>query len=617
MDKVFLINLAGVLFTIEEQAYQALKGYLEKLQQHFGSNGRDIVADIEYRMAELFQQRLKDSGNTLFSKDVNEVIAIMGDVNDMEGGETGQRESETLSPAMEEFKRNKKLRRNPFDQSLGGVCSGLAAYFEVDAALVRIAFVLMVIFWGTGILFYFILWMIIPAAKGAEAEYMMQRKMNQSKKLFRNSEDKVFGGVSSGMAAYFGLDVLWIRLAFVASFFFFGSGLLLYLVLWIIIPKALSASEKLQMRGETVDLRNIERESKTSGSTSRLHENPSKNRGVLATIARVVIAVFIFVSVTALLGFLIFGFTVYIGLGNENWFKQVATMLFAEPSIWGYLQLGIILCVLSPLAALISIGLRLFTKIKLNMRWTMVSLFIMFVAGTVLLLFSGVRYYSTVASEGIHEINSGIAPADTLYIEANTQIKADDEQEQTWETDGDEVVLNEKGIWLPLDFEIEKGSTDSLVLQLTKTARGSTKAAAMKAAEEVAFFYSISDNRIQLDPGILVDKNSRFYFQFVEATLVIPVGTYVVMSRETREMLDVKRYKKSDVFVMTNEGLRSTNPADNVRKDKKDKKRDAEIEISISDDDEEIVIKHDVQSSGKKKIKHGPVTIDVKESDNP
>ena len=79
------------------------------------------------------------------------------------------------------------------------------------------------------------------------------------RRLYRNPDDKLLGGVCSGIASYFDVDAVWVRLAFAFIFFVFGSGFLLYILLWIIVPEAKTTAEKLQMRGEPVTISNIEK----------------------------------------------------------------------------------------------------------------------------------------------------------------------------------------------------------------------------------------------------------------------------------------------------------------------------------------------------------------------
>ncbi|MFY8190967.1 MAG: hypothetical protein ACOVK9_08370, partial [Bacteroidia bacterium] len=120
MEKVFQIHLAGMLFTIEEVAYQQLKTYLDKLHIHFAGNS-EIVQDIEARMAELFARRVGSAKVTLLVIDVQEVTAILGNIDQMDAHGDKQEMAEPKAPINKPL--HHKLRRNPDDQNLGGVCS--------------------------------------------------------------------------------------------------------------------------------------------------------------------------------------------------------------------------------------------------------------------------------------------------------------------------------------------------------------------------------------------------------------------------------------------------------------------------------------------------------------
>src|SRR5690606_39734544 len=98
---------------------------------------------------------------------------------------------------------------------------------------------------------YILLWIILPVS------YEEPEDKN-IKKLFRNPDDRVIGGVSSGLSAYFDIDVLWIRLAFVGLVFAGGSGFVIYFILWIITPVAKSITERIEMKGGASTLSNIE-----------------------------------------------------------------------------------------------------------------------------------------------------------------------------------------------------------------------------------------------------------------------------------------------------------------------------------------------------------------------
>lgn len=191
MNKVLNINLGGYPFTIDDDAFEHLENYLDTIHAHFKkSEGyEEITSDIEARMAELFQEQL--NGRSIVTiRIVETCIGIMG--------------------TPEEF--------------------GAEALGEEDD-------------------FY---------EKTQAHSSSKQTNYQTGKKLFRDPDDTTVGGVCSGIAAYFGVeDPLWVRLLFVLGFFSGTIGLWAYIILWIIIPEAKSAGDRLAMRGEPINVSNI------------------------------------------------------------------------------------------------------------------------------------------------------------------------------------------------------------------------------------------------------------------------------------------------------------------------------------------------------------------------
>ncbi len=182
MKKTFTINLSGSIFYIEEDAYEVLQKYMVNLKNYFGNNseGKEITADIEARIAEIFTQKAA-SGNKVVTLDtVHEMIAVMGNPQDF-SEEVNPEEKYTV-----QGRPKRKLYRDMEEKVLSGVCGGIAAYFDMDPVIVRIIFVI---------------------------------------------------------------------LAFVTT----GAAILAYIILWIAVPKAETTSQRLEMRGQEVTVRNIEK----------------------------------------------------------------------------------------------------------------------------------------------------------------------------------------------------------------------------------------------------------------------------------------------------------------------------------------------------------------------
>lgn len=294
MKKVININFQGRVIPIEETAFELLKQYIESLRRYFANEeGRDeIINDIESRIAELFSERIKKGATCITDEDVNAVIASMGRPEDFEadaastetnGGSTQQQQSssqqgQTTSSSSYNYAHNRagrgRLYRNADDKIVGGVASGLANYFGIDPVIMRILFVVLFapLFWV-----YILLWVIIPS---------QSVETNITKRLYRSADDRVISGVCGGLAAYLNVGTWVPRLIFalpliigVISGVFnnmwwshdwdfwwgpkiitgsLGSSLIFaYIVLWITVPIAVTSAEKLEMRGEKVDLNSI------------------------------------------------------------------------------------------------------------------------------------------------------------------------------------------------------------------------------------------------------------------------------------------------------------------------------------------------------------------------
>lgn len=183
MNKVFNINLGGYPFTIDEDAYQLLGNYLTTIHNHFrASEGyEEITADIEARMAEIFQEKL-DGRPIITSKEVTASIAIMGTPEDFGAEPVDETTHEYEAEDRPNYKTGKRLFRNPDDEVVGGVCSGVAAYFGIEDPLwIRILWIVFTISGGFGILIYIILWSIVPKAETAGDRLAMRgEKINVS-----------------------------------------------------------------------------------------------------------------------------------------------------------------------------------------------------------------------------------------------------------------------------------------------------------------------------------------------------------------------------------------------------------------------------------------------------
>lgn len=188
MKKTFTINISGTVFHIEEDAYEVLQKYMSKLKQHFGNDeeGKEITSDIESRIAEIFLEKISDEKNVITVEWVNEVIETMGTSDDFSAEENDD------EPVRGQSKRKRRLYRDPEQSVLGGVCSGLAAYFNTDVAIIRIiAVVLALVTSGAGVFAYIILWIAVPKAINTSQRLEMQGQEVTVKNIEKFIKDEV------------------------------------------------------------------------------------------------------------------------------------------------------------------------------------------------------------------------------------------------------------------------------------------------------------------------------------------------------------------------------------------------------------------------------------------
>ncbi len=180
MKKTIKINLNGIIFNIDDDAYEKLKSYLDTISRYFSNKqeSKEIIDDIEARIAELFQERVSAENQVITLTIVNQVIDIMGNPEDI--ADTGEADEEKRS-FHDSYTNSKKLYRDPENSVIAGVCGGLSAYFKMDPVIFRLLFVVFFFAGGASILVYVILWIVLPKAETAAQKLEMRgEKVNVS-----------------------------------------------------------------------------------------------------------------------------------------------------------------------------------------------------------------------------------------------------------------------------------------------------------------------------------------------------------------------------------------------------------------------------------------------------
>ena len=171
MNKTIIININGIVFHIEEDAYEVLKSYMTEVKRHFAysKDSQEIVTDIENRFAEMFTERLQEQNRqVIILQDVEEITAKMGKVSDFEPGE------EDTAFDYSKIKSSRTLYKDGDDKVIAGVCAGLAHYFDMEVKWVRLITAVATLFSGIGLIPYLILWIVLPVARTRQEKLAMK-----------------------------------------------------------------------------------------------------------------------------------------------------------------------------------------------------------------------------------------------------------------------------------------------------------------------------------------------------------------------------------------------------------------------------------------------------------
>ena len=517
MKKTLTANISGTVFHIEEDAYDRLHRYLNTIRSQFtGTDGREeIMADIESRIAELFTERLDGRRQVVSIDDVEHVIGIMGQPEDYMMGDNAGSEQ----------------------RSTGGERSDKGPNWTMGEAGRR-----------------------------------------SGKRLFRDPEDKWVGGVLGGVGAYFNIDPLILRLIYLV-FLFLGFGFILYLILWIVVPKADSAADMLQMRGEPVTVDNIKRKFEEGAERfqqgSRTVANEAEEMGrrwsqsgqkwgqgagrdledgikrLFSMIGKVIGVAFLVVGsiiTVALLGALIGGGTItydnLTGLGTTSLFDLGAVVFdHSSQAIW--FIASILLLAIIPAIGLLIGGLRLVTGAKAP-QWTGWVLSIGWTVALIVALIIGSKVGNDFSSDQTttDEVPLMQPAGETLFLDIHDMrgsggdwsVKYDDGRVD-WDMDGLKLTADSiHGAWAGLDVVQSPDSLYHLVVE--RRANGRTDKMALARASHTAFTYLQEDSLVRFSPWVDMPKADKLRAQSVKFVVQVPVGKAVHFKGGTGLLLD-------------------------------------------------------------------------------
>ncbi len=573
MNKVININFQGRVIPIEEPAYEELKKYVESLRAHFANEeGREeIINDIENRIAELFNERLKSGQSFISVSDVEAIIVSMGrpEQFDTMGLESDESESSAGSQQSSySYQREPRgsLYRNQNDKMIGGVCSGIGAYLKIDTTLVRVLFALLAFgAFGTGVVLYIVLWAILPAR--------FIDKNIVARKLYRDPEQKVIGGVCSGIAHYFNIAV-WIprlifalplllgafELPFTLIFFpvaasFSSTIFLIYIILWVVVPKAVSASEKLEMKGQRVDLASIK--NKVQDGLQEVKDVAQQFANETAPAARSTGNAFLRFIATAFKIFIFFILGIVaitliatlFGLGAAASVVMPLRSFIADGQlIYWYAWGTLILFIFVPIIAIVQWLIRAIIGHKTKSNVIAITLGSLWILGWVcitLLVSTVSRQFKrsgsvkqeislTQPANGRMKIQFNEAEGNYYPFDMNWGITINDESDSD---DGVMLSNNEDSILLSnIRIRLFKSSDTQFRATLIRRARGNTPADAERFAEKIDFSIDQQDSLLSIPIAFPITRETKFHNQQVSLELFVPVGKEIYIDRMAEDL---------------------------------------------------------------------------------
>ena len=455
----------------------------------------------------------------------------------------------------------------------------------------------------------------------SDANYSYTRNNASGKKLFRDGDDKFLGGVASGIAHYFDIDTIWVRLGLLALFFGAGFGILLYIILWILLPEAKTTAEKLQMEGEPVNIDNIEkkiREEFTNVSenvrnvanqasekfkdganefSAKMNETFSgktkKNNGLqdfLNTIGKIILAffkvlgkfmgvIFVIVGACVILSLIIGGFSVgsleFLNI-DGNFISYPDFFYDASLPKW-LLTVSLFLLTGIPFLILLVLGLRILSSnVKQFSKATSLTLLAIWIAALLTIIFTAIEFGTTHANYGksVEKNELNLTKNDTLVLKVQNDDAIYYQHNLRRSSRRHEVEVNNKRMIYTNDvhIDVKRSNTGAAYIIVQKESYGRSNIRANKNAEKIEYNYTIKNNEIVLDAFFLSEVKNIFKDEEVDVTVFIPSKTKIYFDNSIKTFLyDVKNEARIDDrdmvnhnFEMTEEVLKCTDCVDEI-----------------------------------------------------
>jgi len=598
MKKVININFQGRILPIEEMAYENLKNYIESLSAYFEKEeGKDeIINDIECRVAELCEDRLKKGAVCITEDDINLIIESIGRPADFEAQDGFEAQSSSgnsnYSSSQNEGQNNwdnirpKRLYRDEQNKVLGGVCSGIANYFGLEPLLVRILWIFLI---GVNILGYLILWIAVPSSSVKEIGGVKKR-------LFRDIENKVIGGVCAGLSKYFGIKVWIIRILFLIPFIrlvfnfreihlfqfwdapdfpnflditFSPGSVFIYIVLWLVLPEAKTSADKLEMVGEKVDLNSIKNtiQNDMEGFSKRAqgwgsdlknkyqtdHASNTKNgasahpsekrKGIVYYIGRIItISIKAFVYfILGIIGISLLAALFGIGVAATAVMPLRKFLLEDGAQIWSVYG-ALLFFVWVPIIGIVTAVVRKLAGYKKANVWVRSSFVALWVVGWVLLFYFGSSLGHSFSKHNVPEEQTiALANPAVDYLEVTASPKMKYYEDRWFQISPFDAFSDEDTVFVRnLRIRIVQSKTDSFQVKVVKLSNGKTIQNANELASKINFDLTQQDSLVFLDRGIAINKKDKFRNQHIIMTIAVPLGKRIKITNKGWSQTNVR-----------------------------------------------------------------------------
>jgi phage shock protein PspC (stress-responsive transcriptional regulator) len=514
MNKTVNINLAGIFFHIDENAYLKLQRYLEAIRRSFtDSQGQsEIISDIEARIAELFSERVKHDKQVIGNKEVDEVISIMGQPEDyLVDDEIFEDEPK------ESYKRksapSKKLFRDTDNSYIGGVSSGLGHYLGIDAVWVRLIWILLTLAsGGTFVLIYILFWILVPEAlTTADKLTMTGEPVNIS-----NIEKKIKDGFDSVSETV--TDVA-----------------------KNVSDSVSGAAKNVSDAAKNVDLKKQSSNIKSSSKT--FFDTLGDIIMFLFTVfAKFVGIILMITGIAALIALIIGLFSVGVtNIIHIPGLDLIDVINAGETPLW-LVSLLCFFLVGIPFFFLFYLGLKILINnlksIGKIAKFTLLGVWLISIVGLIII---GIRQ----ASE--HAFDASVSNKKELFITANDTLNVkmvgNDNYNKNIERRYNMFKLvyneNDEKIIYSSDLKIiVRSTTDSLAkINIEKNAEGRDYQTAKERAQEINYNFELVGNELRLDSYLTTDFNNKFRDQKVEVILYLPENMIVKFNNNAKSYL--------------------------------------------------------------------------------